>query len=83
MEGTAGVSGMKILSDGINKLRLCQLYSSITEALNLYAQEVTYVALVIDGEAVGAGTQVRDNSVGRSSIRAKDNAVVDVDQEDD
>ena len=43
---------MKILKDGMNQLRLCQLYSSVAEFYNLDAQEVTDVALDINGDAV-------------------------------
>ena len=74
---------LKILNDGINQLRLCQLYSSITEFLNLDAQEVTDVSLIVNSEVVGACAQVCDDGIDRASVRAEDDAVVNVDQEDD
>ena len=54
-----------------------------TKFLHLNAQEVTNVALVIDGEALVACTQVSDDGIEGPIIGAKDNTVVDVDQEDD
>ena len=73
---------MKILNDGIDQLRLCQLYSAIAEILNLDAQDVTDVALIINGEAVGARSQ-QVHDVDRVSVGAEDDAVLDVEQEDD
>ena len=41
---------IKVLNYGINQLRLCELYSSVTEFLNLDAQEVTNVSLIINSD---------------------------------
>ena len=74
---------MKVLNYGINQLRLCKLYSPVAEVLNLNAQEVTDVSLIINSEAVSACSQVHDDGIDRASVGAEDDAVIDVDQEDD
>ena len=47
------------------------------------AQEVTYVFLIVNGEAMKTCSQVRDHCVYRRTVWAKYNAVVDIDKEDD
>ena len=81
--GVISALEMKIINDGVNQLRLRSLDGSVIEFLHLYAQEVPNVALVIDGESLGACMQVSDHCINGPIIEAKDNTVIDVDQEDD
>ena len=74
---------MQIFNDRVNQLRLCKLYGAIAELLNLDAQEVPDVSLIIHGESVRPCAQVCDDGVYRVVIGTKDDAVVYVDEEDD
>ena len=50
---------------------------------DLNAQDVTYVHLIINSEAMGARPQVRDHCIDRRPVGTKNNAVVDVDSRKD
>ena len=72
---------MQIFDDGVNELRLSQPFGSIILLLDLNSQKVTNVALIIDGEVLGAGTQVGDYPIDGPIISGKYNAVVNIHQE--
>ena len=74
---------MQIFINQINQLRLCELYGAITELLDLDAQKVPDVTLIIHGVPVRAFTQVHDNGVYRVFVGTEDDAVIYVDEEDD
>ena len=59
---------------------MCKLYGPVAEFLDLDAQEVTDDSLIINGEAVRAGSQVHDDGIDQAAIRTENNAVVDVDK---
>ena len=67
---------MQVFNDQVNQLRLCKLYGAIAELLNLDAQEVPDVSLIINGESVRACMQVRDDGVYRMDVGIEDDAVV-------
>ena len=74
---------MQVLNDSINQLRLHKLYGPARESLNLNAQKVAYVPLIINSETMAARSQVCDHCIDRGPVGTKNIAVVDVDQEDD
>ena len=69
---------MQIFDDGVNELQLSQPNGSIVLLLDLNSQNVANVALIIDGEALGAGMQVSDYPIDGPIVRAKHDAVIDI-----
>ena len=68
---------------GVNELRLCEDNRSIVLFLYLASHEVANFPLIIEGEILSAVVQLGDDLINGFVVGAKDDLIIDVDQEDD